>query len=172
MIETERLVLRRVNKSDWKAIQKIWKDEAESPYAQYDNIKELDDISVSNRIARWGQEFNANEHIFFAVCLQDEIIGYISSNRFDDAYEIGYCFHSEYHGKGFAKESMLSVISYLKDIGASKLIAGTAIKNIPSIKLLNALGFEQVGTEKVSFYKDANGNDIYFDGGIFELIVR
>ena len=169
MIATERLVLRRVNSDDWKAIQRIWKDEADLPFAQYDNIKELDDISVSNRIARWGREANQNEHIFFAVCLQEEIIGYISSNRCDDAYEIGYCFHSNYHGKGYAKESLSFVISYLQDIGARRLIAGTAIKNIPSIRLLNSLGFEQTGSEKVSFYKDNCGNDIYFDGGIFEM---
>ena len=172
MIETERLLLRRVEKNDWKAIQKIWKNEAKSPYAQYDNIKELDDISVSKRIERWGQEANRDEHIFFAVCLNRDIIGYISANRCDNAYEIGYCFHSDYHGKGYAKESMLSVISYLQNIGVSRLIAGTAIKNIPSIKLLNALGFAQVGSEQVSFHKDAYGNDIYFDGGIFELVFR
>lgn len=28
-----------------------------------------------------------------------------------------------------------------------------------------------VGTENVSFYKDAEGNDIVFEGGIFELII-
>ena len=48
MIKTKRLLLRRVKKEDWKAIQRIWKDEAVSPYAQYDNIKELDDLSVAD----------------------------------------------------------------------------------------------------------------------------
>lgn len=169
MIKTKRLLLRRVKKEDWKAIQRIWKDEAVSPYAQYDNIKELDDLSVADRIARWGREAEYYNHIFFAVCLQEEIIGYISSNRCDDAYEIGYCFHSKYHGQGYAKESILGVIAYLRDIGASRLVAGTAMKNLPSIRLLNSVGFKQVGAEKVSFYKDSEGKDIYFDGGIFEL---
>lgn len=169
MIKTKRLLLRRVKKEDWKAIQRIWKDEAVQPYAQYDNIKELDDLSVTNRIARWGREAEYYNHIFIAVCLQEEIIGYISCNRCIDAYEIGYCFHSKYHGQGYAKESVLGVIAYLRDIGASRLVAGTAIKNIPSIRLLNSVGFKQVGVEKVSFYKDSDGKDIYFDGGIFEL---
>ena len=38
------------------------------------------------------------------------------------------------------------------------------------VPLLNSLGFKQIGEEKVSFYKDEDGNDIYFDGGLFELI--
>jgi len=37
------------------------------------------------------------------------------------------------------------------------------------VKLLHAVGFRQTGTEKVSFYKDEEGNAIYFDGGIYEL---
>ena len=69
MIKTKRLLLRRVKKEDWKAIQRIWKDETVSPYAQYDNIKELDDLSVTNRIARWGREAEYYNHNFFAVCL-------------------------------------------------------------------------------------------------------
>ena len=40
---------------------------------------------------------------------------------------------------------------------------------MPSVSLLHALGFRQTGTEAVSFYQDADGNDIVFDGGIFEL---
>ena len=51
----------------------------------------------------------------------------------------------------------------------NRITAGTAIKNISSVKLLKSLGFTQIGTEKVSFHKDENGKDIVFDGGIFEL---
>ena len=43
------------------------------------------------------------------------------------------------------------------------------MNNTPSVSLLKSLGFELIGTEKVSFYKDAQGNDIVFEGGIFEL---
>ena len=40
---------------------------------------------------------------------------------------------------------------------------------MPSAALLKSLGFELIETEKVSFYKDDSGNDIVFDGGVFEL---
>ena len=169
MIKTERLMIRRVESDDWRDIQNIWLDESSSQYAQYDNIKELDDKSVSDRIAVWAKEAKANDHIFFAICLDKDIIGYISLNRSEASYEIGYCFHSNFHGKGYAKESILAVIPFLKSIGVSRVTAGTAINNIPSIRLLSSLGFKQIGTEKVSFYKDSNGNDIFFDGGVFEL---
>lgn len=88
----------------------------------------------------------------------------------DNGYEVGYCFHSDYHKKGFAKESLLALIKYIKEQkSVVRLSAGTALDNLPSVKLLTSLGFRQTGTEKVSFYQDADGHDIVFDGGIFEL---
>ena len=85
--------------------------------------------------------------------------------------KIGYCYHAAYHGKGYAKESHLALIDYMRELGIKRLTAGTALNNIPSVALLQSLGFELIETEKVSFYKDADGNDIVFDGGIFELVL-
>lgn len=45
---------------------------------------------------------------------------------------------------------------------------GTAIDNTPSVRLLSSLGFRLTREEKVSFYKDHAGNDIVFDGGVYE----
>lgn len=107
--------------------------------------------------------------MFFAICFNDTVIGYIAFNIRENGYEIGYCFHSDFHGKGYAKESHLALFDYLRGLGIMSFTAGTAINNKPSVSLLKILGFKQVGTEKVSFYKDSEGNDIVFDGGIFEL---
>lgn len=41
----------------------------------------------------------------------------------------------------------------MRELGIKRLTAGTAINNTPS----------------VSLYKDADGNDIVFDGGVFEV---
>ena len=106
--------------------------------------------------------------MFFAICLGESVIGYIAFNIRKNGYEIGYCFHSAYHSKGYAKESMLALFDYLQTLGITNFSAGTALNNIPSVKLLTSLGFKLVAQEKVSFYKDADGNDIVFDGGIFE----
>ena len=168
MIKTERLSIRRVCADDWRSIQQIWADQARSAYAQYDKPCSLDDLSVSRRIARWACFANGNDHIFYAVCLEDTMIGYVSFNRRETGYEIGYCFHSDYHGKGYARESISALLDIMKEKGAHMIDAGTALNNTPSVKLLMALGFRQIGTEKVSFYKDAEGRDIVFDGGIYE----
>ena len=120
-----------------------------------------DDEDVHRRIAKWAGASSGTEHIFFAICLNDTVIGYSAFNKSQNGYEVGYCFHSVYHGKGYAKESHIALLDYLHKIGITKFNAGTAMNNTPSVSLLKALGFELIGTENVSFYKDAQGNDIF-----------
>ena len=168
MIRTEHLLIRRVKTDDWKAIQTIWADMAKSEYARFDMPNDTDDRSVSERVARWAEFSDSDEHIFCVVCLEDDVIGYVAFNRRDVGYETGYCFRSDCHGRGFAKESIGALIEAMKDRGAERITAGTALENTPSVKLLESLGFTLTGTEQVSFYKDEEGRDIFFEGGIFE----
>ena len=167
-LKTERLTIRHIVADDWKSIRDIWVDFNSSEYAQYDTPHITEDANVQARIAKWAAANSGTEHMFFAICLDEIVIGYIAFNIRENGYEIGYCFHSAYHGKGYAKESMLALFDYLRTLGITNFSAGTAINNTPSVKLLTSLGFKLVEQEKVSFYKDADGNDIVFDGGIFE----
>lgn len=169
LLKTNRLTIRHIIADDWKSIKNIWEDFNTADLSQYDRPHNTQDDDVRARIAKWAAANSGTEHMFFAVCLGDTIIGYSAFNIRNDGYEIGYCFHSAYHGKGYARESHIALFDYLGTLGITKFTAGTAINNIPSVSLLKSLGFTLVSTEKVSFYKDAQGNDIVFEGGIFEL---
>lgn len=168
-LQTKRLAVRRVAADDWESIQSIWADFNQSPMHIYDTPHDTEDASVQRRIQKWAAFHESTEHMFFAVCLESAVIGYVAFNIRENGHEIGYCFHSAYHGKGYAKESMLALFDYARSLGVKRLTAGTAVKNTPSVALLKSLGFELIETEKVSFYKDDSGNDIVFDGGVFEL---
>lgn len=172
LLETERLIIRHITENDWKSIKEIWENFNASEFSQYDIPHNIDDEDVRTRISKWAKANNGKEHMFFAICLNGTVIGYIALNMRENGYEIGYCFHSDFYGKGYAKESHLALFDYLRGLGITSFTAGTAINNKPSVSLLKALGFKQVGTEKVSFYKDSEGNDIVFDGGIFELTTK
>ena len=169
LIKTERLTIRHIIEDDWKSVKEIWKNFKLSEFAQYDMPHNTDDEEVRVRISRWAKFNSGKEHMFFAICMKDIVIGYIAFNVREDRYEIGYCFHSDYHGKGYAKESHMALFDYMKSINIKKFIARTAINNKPSVALLKSLGFKMVDKEKVSFYKDEKENDIIFEGGIFEL---
>ena len=168
-MKTDRLTIRRITADDWKSIQRIWVDFHASPLSRYDRPCDTGDEAVRARIQKWAEANSGTDHMFFAVCLRGEMIGYISMHVRENGHEIGYCFHSAYHGKGYAKESLSKLFTDLRALGITRFSAGTAMRNTPSVALLKALGFSLTGTENVSFYKDSQGNDIVFEGGIFEL---
>ncbi|MCM1252496.1 MAG: GNAT family N-acetyltransferase [Clostridium sp.] len=171
-IKTKRLLIRKIVADDWISIKRIWDDFRVSEYAKYDVPHKSDADEIKLQVNKWANANKEEKHLFFAVCFEDKVIGYIDFHDIGNGYECGYCFHSDYHGKGYAKESYLALIKWFSDKGIKRLRAGTALKNIPSVKLLNSLGFKQIATEKVSFYQDKDGNNIYFDGGIFELEIE
>lgn len=168
-IKTKRLTIRPLREQDWQSIQAIWEDFGHSAYAQYDVPHKSEEADIRAMLVRWEAANRGMDHLFFAVCLAGNVIGYIDFHRIDRGYDSGYCFHSRAHGHGYARESYLALAAYLKRCGAERLTAGTALENLPSVRLLTSLGFCQTGTEKVSFYKDPQGNDIFFDGGLYEL---
>lgn len=169
---TSRLTVRAIRAEDWRSIQEIWEDVKKTGYHIYDIPKDTGDNAMRERISRWAEATeNGSGHVFCAVCLKREVIGFIAFNAIEEGYEIGYGFLNRYQGKGYAKESMTAAFEYMKETGAKKITAGTALKNLPSAALLKSLGFKLMRTENISFYKDADGKDIFFEGGMFEKIL-
>ncbi len=164
---TNRLIIRNLHSDDWKEMKSIWQDFGKSVFAQYDVPHSNDNHKIQNLVKLFSE---SND--FYLVLLSDteKVIGTVELHDTGNGYEIGYCFLSEYQGKGYAKESCNALIDLYVQKGGKRFTAGTALKNTPSVKLLLSLGFERSGTEQVSFYKDEEGNDIYFEGGIFELL--
>ena len=162
---TERLTVRNLRPDDWQAVKEIWKDFDRSEYAQYDMPHRTEDQDVKKLV-----EVLSLCDDFYIVLLSKTAIGLIEIHDTSGGYEIGYCFHSDYHRKGYAKESLSALIDHHTHHEKTRFIAGTAVKITPSVKLLQSLGFKQIGEEQMCFHKDENGNDIYFTGGLFELI--
>ena len=169
VLQTARLKIRYIEPNDWNALIEIWRDFDRSAFAKYDVPHSLDEAEVRKKTKHWAEASPHQEHMFFAVCNQTEMLGYIEFHKNNDGYECGYCFHSKFHGMGYAKESMQMLLEWLSRDGGQRFVARTALENLPSVKLLASLGFQKAGEEKVSFYKDETGADIYFDGGIFIL---
>ena len=166
MIKTDKFIIRHITPKDMKGLYAVFDDFAQGKYRMYDYPVLL----TKENVARLTLAFSLQEH-FYAVFTPDdkEMMGYISFDGEGDEYEMGYCFHSRYHRKGIAYSACTEIMNYIKrEYVVRKFIAGTALDNIPSVKLLEKLGFELVGTETFAFHKDDSGNNLYFTGGNFE----
>ena len=63
--------------------------------------------------------------------------------RQDEEIEFGYRYSAETWGKGIGYEAANKVLDYgLEHLKLKKICAGVAIENIPSIKILEKLGFK------------------------------
>ena len=149
-LKTSRLRIRPLHETDWQEMKNIFIDFNNSQYAVYDRPLPTEDEEIKTLIKRF-----AESNLFFVVFPKEtnDMLGYVCFHKVGDRYDLGYCFHSVYHSKGYAYESAQALIDYFaKEYGVTKFTAGTAIDNIPSCKLLAKLGFACVSTEKVSFH--------------------
>lgn len=163
MIYTNRLLIRELISEDWQDMQRIAADFQKSEYAVYDMPLPTRDEEIKALTKQF-----AESHLFFAAMLEKIMIGYICFHEDNGIYDLGYCFHSDYQGKGYAGEACRAIMEYIEKTRAVKAFSsGTALKNIPSRRLLEKLGFVLTKTENISFNKDENGNDIVFEGGSF-----
>lgn len=163
MLNINRLFIRELSTGDWQAMQKIAIDFLKSEYAIYDMPLPVE----SEEIKELTKQFSES-HLFFAVMLEEGMIGYVCFHEDNGNYDLGYCFHSDYHGKGYAYEACSAAMEHIsKTRDVKAFTAGTALQNILSCKLLDKLGFVLMKTETLSFHKDNTGKDIVFEGGIY-----
>lgn len=164
-LETERLYIRPLRETDWQEMKSIFLDFNNSKYAVYDMPLPTEDREAQ----AWVKKFSES-NLFFAVLRKEpgDMIGYVCFHKDGAKYDLGYCFLSAHHAKGYAYESTSALIQYFSEnYGAAVFTAGTAVDNTPSCKLLEKLGFVCTSTETVSF-----DNTFSFQGGNFELHMK
>ena len=162
---TFRLYIRNLREADWPKMKSLFIDFNNSKYAAYDRPLPTEDMEVKTLTKQF-----VETNLFFAIYLldKDEMIGYVCFHRDEEKYDLGYCFHSAFHSKGYAYESTKALIDYfVQEYNATIFTAGTAIDNTPSCKLLQKLGFKCVSKEYLSFNEDFS-----FEGGNFMLYIQ
>jgi RimJ/RimL family protein N-acetyltransferase len=141
-IETGRLTLRNFTKDDWPDLRKMVLQYAASPYAKYDHQWPTSEDELKG-VAEW---FASGDR-YLAVCLKPDgtFIGFVCLNPEegspDTALNIGYIFNFDYHGRGYATEACQAALHRaFTELGAARVVTGTAKANEPSCRLLARLG--------------------------------
>lgn len=165
---TDRLTIRNFVAGDWEDLREIALDKEASQYAAYDYAFPTAEEDVRRVLERFSRRDG-----FLAVCLTEtnKVIGFINfDGEPGGLMELGYCFHSAYHGKGYATEACGALLQHaFLDLNVRDVACGTASVNEPSLRLLARLGFRKTGESIVSFRKAADGSPFEFLGSFFEL---
>jgi ribosomal-protein-alanine N-acetyltransferase len=144
-LETERLVLRRVNENDVNEIFALRSNPETMKYIPRPLVKSIDD--ALEHIAMIDTKIDTNEGINWAITYKDnpKLIGIIGHYRIKPENfraEVGYMLLPEYNGKGIITEAVQEVVKY--GFNEMKLHSIEAIidpENFGSEKVLQKCGF-------------------------------
>ncbi|MBD1581907.1 GNAT family N-acetyltransferase [Pseudoalteromonas sp. S16_S37] len=158
MIETPKLLLRKITLQDWPLFLKLHKDERVMRWVS----DTLDEPSIHEKFMQRYEDtstWHKESPCWLTLVVVDKHTGnevglhgfYSQWSPYQQA-EIGFLLLPEYQGKGYAKAATQAVIDFiLKDCSFHKVIATVSEGNIASFSLLKSLGFTHEGTLKDNF---------------------
>jgi ribosomal-protein-alanine N-acetyltransferase len=170
VIETERLLLRRVTIDDANDIFILRSNPETMKFIPRPLLKSAEDALVL--IAEIESKINTNVGINWAITLKDNpkllgIIGYYRMQPENYRAEIGYILVPEFHGKGIIPEAVNRLIIYgFEDLKLHSIEAVIDPENYASEKVLQKCGFVKEAHFKESEFYDGR----FLDKVIYSLL--
>jgi len=147
-INSDRLFLRPLQLEDADSIFRYRSNTVVNQYQGW-IPKTIDDVYsfINNKVSH---EINLPGTWFQLAVIQrdnNEIVGdigihFLASDAFQ--VEVGCTLNQKYHGNGYAFEAVKTTINYLfVELGKRRIIASIDSRNLPSIRLIERLGFRK-----------------------------
>lgn len=150
-LETERLILRRFEPDDAKAMFANWASDSEvTKYLTWKTHESAEDSAAI--IKAWVGGYSDKRFYQWAIVPKDlnEPIGSISAVDVDDATEkvhIGYCIGRKWWRQGITSEAFRAVIDFFFDeVGANRIESRHDANNPNSGKVMQKCGLKYEGT--------------------------
>lgn len=148
-IETDRLILRRYVENDYDDLLKLQSNPDVTRFLLYD-VRTPEQVreALSGRLADVPMDSDG-QALTVAVILRDtgQHLGEVTlfmHNTEQRTGEIGYVFHPESHGHGYAAEASVELLRLgFEELGLHRIIARLDARNEGSVKLLERLGLRR-----------------------------
>jgi len=151
VLETENLILRKLELNDYKKAYKNWcsnplvaKNVTWNAHKNEEETKQLFEL--------WVKDYE-KPHTYKWVVVEkssNEPIGTIDVVKLKEAdsrAEIGYCYGQNWWGKGYGTEALKSVINYLiNQVEIDMIVACHLVSNPASGRVMEKAGMEYVAT--------------------------
>ncbi|AKG34181.1 GNAT family N-acetyltransferase [Paenibacillus durus] len=171
ILDTDRLIIRRFKAEDWRDLHEYLSRENVVKYEPYGVLTEKESREEALR--------RSSDSAFWAVCLKEtgKMIGNLyfqeqEPKRFQ-TWVLGYVFHSDYQGNGYAGEACRRLLKYgYETLEIRRVIAMCNPENQRSWKLLERLNFRREGHSlQTGYFKyDKDGNPIWHDTFLYALL--
>lgn len=144
ILETERLILRKLSPDDAEFVLALLNEPSFLRYIGDKRVRDLDDARqyiLTGPVA----SYERNGFGLYLVELKENgipigISGLVKRDTLPDA-DIGFAFLPAYWSKGYAVESAAAVMNYAREVlGLTRIVAITSPDNEASAKLLGKIG--------------------------------
>ncbi|WP_274648498.1 GNAT family N-acetyltransferase [Paenibacillus humicola] len=154
VLNTDRLILRKLEPSDAEALYEYYSDADVTRYMDWygpESVEQAKDMIVS-----WNDMYRNRQLLPWGLTLngRDRLIGTVMYMPIRGTFEqrplypvtVGYDLDKAYWNRGMMTEALKAVIDFgLERFGAHRIQAEVAPKNKASLKLLEKLGFKREG---------------------------
>ena len=160
-IETERLIIRSIQKGDEKVLADMAKDGSFSELGFDEDCAQWIDEWIDEAISLSDKDNPRLDYICSIVCLKSNgnVIGTVGNTYYEDTQKIGICYGigTEYRNQGYASEAVKAYLGYFfYHYGEEEIIATISADNTASCKTAEKAGFKLLDTR---MYKDIYDNE-------------
>lgn len=162
MIESERLILRKIMHDDFNELAKMLKD-IDVMYA-WEHIFSAEQITawIDNQIRRYNED--GIGYLLAINKYTNKVVGQIGLLQLtinnETYWDIGYILKKDYWGNGYATEGAKACLDYAFDVlNANKVVCDIRPQNMASIAVTKRLGMVRTG----DFVKHYNGKVMVHD---------
>jgi ribosomal-protein-alanine N-acetyltransferase len=149
IIETQRLRLRPLREEDAPIFFEVWSNPESVRYFSFPPMKSIEQAHA--RIAEKMQSSSEGKSIIFVIELNDggEVLGDCGMHNGEprcQRAEIGYSLARRHWGKGYMTEAVGALVEYgFNKAGLRRIEADIDPRNLPSLQLVERLGFKREG---------------------------
>lgn len=165
LLETDRLILRRVTSDDANSMLTYLSDADVMKYMGLEPFRSIEE--ALDEISWYESIFENGTGIRWGISLkgQGEIVGscgFLNRVAKHSRAEIGFELHKEYWGKGIASEAIASVVSYgFEQMNLQRIEALIELENTSSQKAVERQGFMREGLLRSYEYTCGKFDDLY-----------
>lgn len=172
-LETERLILRPINKSDTESVFRYRSDAITNQFQGWipKNIDDVQDF-INNRVS---PTINLTETWFQFVIISKAVEGIIGDfglhfyGKENKQVEIGCTIDKKFQRNGFATEAIIEVMKYLfNTLNKHRIVASIDPRNLNSIRLVEKLKFRK----EAHFKESIMSNGVWTDDLIYAILKK
>ncbi len=169
-METARLCLRHFRPQDWEPLH---------AYLSLEEVVKYEPYGVFSREKSKQEALRrSKDDRFWAVCLKKN--GHLIGNLYLEeqdyaAWELGYVFHLDFWGKGYATEAASALLRYAFEEKKAHLVTASCNPmNSASWRLMERLGMRREGhlVKSIYFSRDDQGQPIWQDTYVYGILAE